>query len=56
MLIDLKPQDALFVILGELAQLRVLFGIREESFLQISIMGINLSKECGTASTLLWRW
>jgi len=32
-LIDLKPQAALFVILGELAQLRVFFEIREKSFL-----------------------
>ena len=32
-LIDLEPQAALFVILGKLAQLRVLLGIREKSFL-----------------------
>ena len=32
-LIDLKPQTALFVILGELTQLRVFVGIRKKSFL-----------------------
>ena len=32
-LIEFKPQTTLFIILGELAQLRVLLGIREKSFL-----------------------
>ena len=32
-LINLEPQTALFVILGELAQLRVFFDIREKTFL-----------------------
>ena len=32
-LIDLEPQAALFIILGEPAQLRVFLGIREKSFL-----------------------
>lgn len=41
MLIDLEPQDALSVILGELAQFRVFLGIREKSFLQVGIVGIN---------------
>ena len=44
MFIDLEPQAALFVILGELAQLRVLLGIREKSFLQVCVVGINFSK------------
>ena len=44
MLIEFEPQAALFIILGELAQLRVLLGIREKSFLQVSIVGINFSK------------
>ena len=44
LLVDLEPQTALFIILGELAQLRVFFGIREKSFLQVSIVGINFSK------------
>ena len=43
-LIDLKPQAALFIILGELAKFRVLFGIREKSFLQVCVVGINFSK------------
>ena len=44
MLIDLEPQAALFVILGELAQLRVLLGIRKKSFLQVCVVGINFGK------------
>ena len=43
-LIDLKPQAALFVILGKLAQFWVFLGIREKSFFQVSIVGINFSK------------
>ena len=44
MLIDFEPQAALFIILGELAQLRVLFGISQQALLQISIVGLNFSK------------
>ena len=44
MLIDLEPQTALFVILGKPAQLWVFLGIREKSFFQVSIVGINFSK------------
>ncbi len=33
MLVDFKPQAALFVILGELAQLRVLFEISQQALL-----------------------
>ena len=44
MLIDLKPQATLFIILGKLAQLRVLFGISQQALLQVSIVGINFSK------------
>ena len=44
MLIDLEPQAALFIILGKLAQLWVFLGIREKSFFQVSIVGINFSK------------
>ena len=42
-LIDLKPQATPLVILGELAQIRVLFGISQQALLQISIVGINFS-------------
>ena len=44
MLIDFEPQATLLVIFRELAQLRVFLGIREKSFLQVSIVGINFSK------------
>ena len=44
MLIDFEPQAALLVILGKLAQLRILFGISQQALFQVSIMGINLSK------------
>ena len=45
MLINLEPQTALLVILGKLAQLRVLFGISQQALLQVSIVGINFSKD-----------
>ncbi len=44
MLADFKPQAALFVILGKLAQLRVLLGICQQTLFQVSIVGINFSK------------
>ena len=44
MFIYLEPQAALFVILSELAQLQVLLGMREKSFLQVCVVGINFGK------------
>ena len=44
MLIDLKPQASLFVILGKLAQFRILFGISQQALFQVSIVGMNFSK------------
>ena len=44
MLIDLEPQAAQFVILGELAQLWVFLGIREKSFFKVCVVSINFSK------------
>lgn len=44
MLVDLEPQAPLFVIFGELAQLRVFLGICQQVLFQICIMGINFSK------------
>ena len=44
MLIDLEPQATLLVILGKLAQLRILLGISQQALLQVSIVGINFSK------------
>ena len=44
MLIDFEPQAALFVILGKLAQFRILFGISQQALFQVSIVGINFSK------------
>ena len=41
MLIDFEPQAALFVILGKLAQLRILFGLSQQALFQVSIVGIN---------------